>query len=195
MNDDFNGRLNKVLDRLLSKELLSNTGLGNEIGFYIFDYPPEQELRLREFLETIKAQLTKRAPDLRFVHINLFKLLIDYLAERKLLDRAYHLQKTKGDEELLKALKGPLQEKRVAEYFVQAARPEVNDLVLVSGVGNAWPMLRSHTLLNCLHAYMEDTPLVLFYPGQYSGQSLRLFGKLPESNYYRAFSLVPHQAS
>lgn len=96
MNDDFNGRLNKVLDRLLSKELLSNTGLGNEIGFYIFDYPPEQELRLREFLETIKAQLMKRAPDLRFVHINLFKLLIDYLAERKLLDRAYQLQKPRA---------------------------------------------------------------------------------------------------
>jgi len=195
MNEDFNARLNKVLDRLLSKELLSNAGLGNEIGFYIFDYPPEQELRFREFLETIKAQLAKRAPDLRFVHINLFTLLIDYLAERKLLDRAYLLQKTKGDEELLKALKGPLQEKRVAEYFVQVARPQDHDLVLVSGVGNAWPMLRSHTLLNCLHAYMEDTPLVLFYPGKYSGQSLRLFGKLPESNYYRAFSLVPHQAS
>lgn len=195
MNEDFNARLNKVLDRLLSKELLSNAGLGNEIGFYIFDYPPEQELRFREFLETIKAQLAKRAPDLRFVHINLFTLLIDYLAERKLLDRAYQLQKTKGDEELLKALKGPLQEKRVAEYFVQVARPQDNDLVLVSGVGNAWPMLRSHTLLNCLHAYMEATPLVLFYPGKYSGQSLRLFGKLPESNYYRAFSLVPHQAS
>ncbi len=195
MSDDFTERLNKVLDRLLSKELLGNEGLGNEIGFYIFDYPPEEELRLREYLETVQTQLTKRKPDLRFVHINLFKLLIDYLTDRKLLDRAYQLQQTKGDAELLKALKGPLQEIKIAEYFVQAAKPSENDLVLVSGVGSAWPMLRSHTLLNCLHAYMEDTPLVLFYPGKYSGQSLRLFGKLPESNYYRAFSLVTSHAS
>ena len=38
---------------------------------------------------------------------------------------------------------------------------------------------------------MGQTPLVLFYPGRYDGQALRLFGKLTNDNYYRAFTLVP----
>jgi hypothetical protein len=190
MTVSFETRLNQVIDRLLSKELLGNEGLGNEIGFYIFDYEPEKELQVREFIETIKDQLPKRKPDIRFMHINLFELLIGYLQERNLLDRAFQLQKDKGDEELLKALKGPLHEMKIAKYFVERAKPEEHDLILMSGVGNSWPILRSHTLLNSLHPLMNDTPLVIFYPGKFDGQGLRLFGKLKESNYYRAFRLV-----
>lgn len=190
MTVSFETRLNQVIDRLLSKELLANEGLGNEIGFYIFDYEPQKELQVREFIETIKDQLPKRKPDIRFMHINLFELLIDYLQERNLLDRAFQLQNDKGDEELLKALKGPLHEMKIAKYFVEKTKPEEHDLILMSGVGNSWPVLRSHTLLNSLHPLMNDTPLVIFYPGKFDGQGLRLFGKLKESNYYRAFRLV-----
>lgn len=190
MTVSFETRLNQVIDRLLSKELLGNEGLGNEIGFYIFDYEPEKELQVRAFIETIKDQLPKRKPDIRFMHINLFELLIGYLQERNLLDRVFQLQKDKGDEELLKALKGPLHEMKIAKYFVEKAKPEEHDLILMSGVGNSWPVLRSHTLLNSLHPLMNDTPLVVFYPGKFDGQGLRLFGKLKESNYYRAFRLV-----
>ncbi|MDD4649370.1 MAG: DUF1788 domain-containing protein [Desulfoplanes sp.] len=187
---DFNGRLNKITDRLLSRELLANAGLGNDIGFYIFDYPPAKELEVRNYLKIVEEQLSKRKPDLRYIHINLFELIIQYLKKRKILEPAFALQKTKGDDELLNALKGPLHSQKIAEYFVQAAHPAEHDLVLMSGVGNAWPLLRGHNLLNCLHPLMGDTPLVMFYPGHYSGQGLCLFGKLAESNYYRAFALV-----
>ena len=91
---------------------------------------------------------------------------------------------------MLKALKGPLDPKRMAAEFIAQAPPEQNDLVLVSGVGSAYPLLRSHNLLNNLHHLMGDTPLVMFYPGVYTGQGLRLFGRLTEINYYRAFQLV-----
>ncbi|MGX9367231.1 DUF1788 domain-containing protein [Desulfoplanes sp. PS50] len=190
MTDDFTAHLNKITDRLLSEELLSNAGLGNEIGFYIFDYPPEKELLVRDYIETVKGQLHKRKPDLRFTHVNLFELIVGYLENRKILDQAFKLQKTKGNEELLKALKGPLHPQKIANHFVQITQPEEQDLVLMSGVGNAWPLLRGHNLLNCLHPLMEDTPLVMFYPGHFTGQGLRLFSRLKESNYYRAFSLV-----
>lgn len=182
-------RLNQIIDRLLSRELLSNAGLGNEIGFYIFDYDPDRELQMRDFITTIVDQLPKRKPDIRFKHVNLFELLINYLLERKLLDRAFQLQKDKGDDELLKALKGPLNEKKIARYFVQVAQPQEQDLILMSGVGNSWPILRSHTLLNSLHPLMSETPLVVFYPGTYDGQGLQLFNIL-DNNYYRAFRLV-----
>ena len=35
MNSQLKKRLGQVIDRILSEELLSNLGLGNEIGFYI----------------------------------------------------------------------------------------------------------------------------------------------------------------
>jgi hypothetical protein len=31
----------------------------------------------------------------------------------------------------------------------------------------------------------------VFYPGSYDGQGLRLFDRLTDRNYYRAFRLVP----
>jgi hypothetical protein len=186
----FKDRLDKILDRLMSEELLSNAGLGNEIGFYIFDYPPEHELEVREHIQFLLRQLPKRKPHLRFTHIHLFELMISYLKKRKYLEKAFKMQAEKGDDELLKALKGPLDPKRMAAEFIAQAPPKQNDLVLVSGVGSAYPLLRSHNLLNNLHHLMEDTPLVMFYPGVYTGQGLRLFGRLTEINYYRAFQLV-----
>ncbi len=37
MSQVFEERLNQILPRLMSPELLRNEGLGNEIGFWIFD--------------------------------------------------------------------------------------------------------------------------------------------------------------
>ena len=46
----FADRLNAVLPRLLDADLLSGRGIGNEIGFSVFDYPPERELEVRQRL-------------------------------------------------------------------------------------------------------------------------------------------------
>lgn len=75
--------------------------------------------------------------------------------------------------------------------FTEVVQPEQYDLVLLSGIGSSYPLLRSHSLLNNLHPVMGKTPLVMFFPGRYDGQSLRLFGMLKDDNYYRAFKLVP----
>jgi hypothetical protein len=188
----FKKRLDQILPKITSDDLLSNSGLGNEIGFYIFDYPPEFELEMRDHTEFMLDRIGKKHPDIRVSHINLFHLLIDILKNRKLLDRLIADQKQNREDGtiLSKVKEGPLAPKRVADGFVQKADPKNQDLVLVSGVGSAYPMIRSHSLLNNLHAPMGDTPLVMFYPGVYTGQGMRLFGKLPESNYYRAFRLV-----
>ena len=147
-------------------------------------------MEVREHIGCILRQLPKRKPDMQFKHINLFDLILEYLKNRNLLDRVINIQSQKGDEALLKALKGPLDAKKIAKEFIELAPPAEHDLVLVSGVGSAYPMLRSHNLLNNLHHLMEDTPLVMFYPGVFTGQGLRLFSKLKEINYYRAFPLV-----
>lgn len=194
-------RLNQILPKLTSDDFLSAQGIGNEIAFYIFDYPPEFELQVREHIESLLEHLPRHKPGLRFKHINLFAFLIDFLNERQLLEKSFKLQSDKGNDALLKALKGVLHEEKVAKRFAEVAEPSEHDLVVISGVGSAYPLLRSHTLLSNLHMHMGQTPLVMFYPGQYDTQTLRLFGKTgltggtaderkTKTNYYRAFRLI-----
>ncbi|MBZ4192838.1 MAG: DUF1788 domain-containing protein [Candidatus Contendobacter sp.] len=191
MKEALNERLNQILPRVTADDFLSGSGLGNEIAFYIFDYPPEAELRVRDYLCTVLDHLPKHRPGLRVQHVNLFDVVLDYLNSRQLLSKAIRMQRDQGDAALKKALAGPLHESRLGAVFAEVAQPDQQDLVIVSGVGSVWPLLRAHALLNNLHAVMGQTPLVMFYPGQYDGQSLRLFGKLKNNNYYRAFRLVP----
>ncbi|NOQ47086.1 MAG: DUF1788 domain-containing protein, partial [Desulfobulbaceae bacterium] len=63
-------RLNKIIPRLTSDKLLNNQGLGNEIGFYIFDYPPENELEVRDYLQVVLKHLSKKKAGIRVKHIN-----------------------------------------------------------------------------------------------------------------------------
>jgi hypothetical protein len=72
MSDSLNERLNKILPRVISDEFLSGSGIGNEIAFYIFDYPPEDELRVRDYLRTLLDHIPKQKHGLRVKHIDLF---------------------------------------------------------------------------------------------------------------------------
>ncbi|MCY4587727.1 MAG: DUF1788 domain-containing protein [Bryobacterales bacterium] len=201
MTDPLTHRLNQVLPKLTSDDFLNARGIGNEIAFYIFDYAPRDELRIREHIRFLVDHLPMNRPELRVTHVNLFDFLIHYLRERNLLEKSFLLQRENGDDALLKALKGILHEEKIAQRFAAIAKPAEHDMVLVSGVGSAYPLLRSHTLLSNLHAIMGQTPLVMFYPGRYDTQTLRLFGKTgltggsaeerkKRTNYYRAFRLI-----
>jgi hypothetical protein len=191
MTDGLTDRLNQILPTITSDAFLRGKGLGNEIAFYIFDYAPEAELRVREHLQFVLEHLPRTRPGLRVCHVHLLDFVLMYLRQRHLLDKAMAMQQTKGDAFILRQLATILHPNKIAPVFAEVAQPDQHDLVLVSGVGSVYPLLRVHTLLNNLHAVMGQTPLVLFYPGRYDGQALRLFGKLKNDNYYRAFKLVP----
>jgi hypothetical protein len=192
MKLSFEERLNQILPRLTSRDFLDSKGLGNEIGFWVFDYPPERELDMRSFLTgTVLPALPKQVPPLRADAIDLLQLVTGILEERKLLDKAMDMQLSKGDDSALTALRSVLKEDKIAQKI--AAQHDIAnlDLLILTGVGAVYPMLRTHTLLSALHPIMGNTPLVMFFPGRYDGHSLRLFNTLGEDHYYRAFSLVP----
>ena len=191
MSDRLTDRLNEILPKITSDDFLSGKGLGNEIAFYIFDYPPNEELRVRDHVRFLLDHIPKQKPELRVAHVNLFDLIIDHLQERNLLDRSFQMQRQKGDAALEKALRSPLKAEKLTQIFVDFVQPAEQDLVLVTGVGSVWPLVRTHSLLSNLHPVMKSTPLVMFYPGRYDGQSLRLFGRIKTDHYYRAFKLVP----
>jgi hypothetical protein len=184
-------RLDQIPERILSEEFLQARGLGNELGFWIFDYDAAHELEVREYIKFLLDMVSTKQPHLKITHLSLLDSLIDYLRDRGFLEKSYELQKNKGDAALEKALSGPLHMDKLAPYLVDACNAEEQDIILISGIGSTWPMLRAHNFLNSLHGLMGHKPVVLFYPGEYTGQSMSLFGKIASNNYYRAFKLVP----
>jgi len=191
MDQRLHDRLNQIPDKILSPEFLRGQGLGNEIGFWIFDYEPESELDVREYIQFLEGMLAKKHEHLKVVNINLLKSLVDYLGDRHFVEKAIEMQKNKGDDALLKALKGPLHMDKFAPYLTTKYSATDRDIIFITGVGSVWPLLRAHSLLNSLHSLLGHKPVVLFYPGHYNGQAMSLFGKIPSDNYYRAFKLVP----
>ena len=116
---------------------------------------------------------------------------IELLDSRNLTERAFKVQKERGDDALFNALKGPLEQNRVAEFISSKIDLETTEFILLHGLGSAWPIIRGHGLLNALHAKVGSVPTVLFYPGEYDGTALKPFGRIESNNYYRAFKLVP----
>lgn len=191
MNDRFDDRLNQVLPRLLSPDVLDNRGAGGEIGFWIFDYPVEREMDMRQWLtDVIQPGIQRQRPDLKYAVIDLFQEVMSILEDRNLLEKVYEKQTQNGDAALLASLRSVLKEDRLAARFAEKFDVANLDLLIVKGVGAVYPMLRTHTLLSALHPHMNQTPLLMLYPGVYDGLSLKLFNTLTDDNYYRAFRLV-----
>lgn len=198
MKPQLNHRLEQILPRVTSKTFLSSESIGNEIACYIFDYPASEELDVRRHTEWLVDRLEMHHPTINVLHLDLLDVVVSYLKQRNLFDKALQLQKAKGDPALIKALKGPLSAEKIRDYISEAHNPSDYSLILISGIGSVWPMLRAHSLLNCLHTAIGKTPLVMFYPGSFDGTTLRLFGQIATSvtqpkhqSYYRAFALVP----
>ena len=198
MSASLTSRLNQILPIVTGGDFLSSKGIGNEIACYIFDYPAQEELRVREYLEMMQGRLASHHSELRVLHLNLFDVILAYLEQRGLLEKTLGMQANKDNAAVLRALRGPLAAEKVRDFIDREHTPREADLLLLSGVGSAWPMLRAHNLLNCLHPILGSTPLVLFYPGSFDGTTLRLFGQLKTTTskpgtkpYYRAFRLVP----
>ena len=200
LNERLSKRLNQILPEITKPSFLTSKGIGNEIACYIFDYTSQDELQVREHLLRMKNHLDQSHSDLKVLHLNLLDAVMGYLDERRLVQKIHDMQRRKGDVATLKALKGPLSTDKVTQYIDQTYKPADFDLILLSGMGSVWPMLRAHNLLNCLHNVTQSTPLVMFYPGSFDGTTLRLFGQITSEvskpgakSYYRAFILIPQE--
>lgn len=190
------------MPKITSPDFLSGEGIGNEIPFYVFDYPAEDELRIREHLAFLIDKLPRQDSDLKVVHVNLFDFVIEMIRGRGKFDQWIAIERNEGSKRALKAVAAMVTAEKVAKRFASEVMSGKPDLVLVSGVGSSYPIIRTHELLNNLHKYMGLTPLVMFYPGVYDKITLKLFGKASlafdsastdrkrKARYYRAFRLI-----
>jgi len=180
-------RLEQMDAAVREPQLLCNRGIGNEIGFYIFDYDPKDEPLVEEHLPELKKKLDSEG--IKVQEFNLYQVIIDILGGRNLLQKTFDLEAKQGNVKLEKAIRPVLlPEQAIAQMKKQIDGDE--DLIFITGVGASYPLLRSHVILNNLHSVLDRKPLIMFFPGSYDGQELKLFNLFSDDNYYRAFSLV-----
>ena len=187
-------RLNQIEDKISEKSFRENKGLGNEVGYYIFDYDPREELYVRNHIAYLKDRINNGNKDFRIVEFDLFHLMVEILQEEGYLEAFFDLEKENGFFVFVYSLEETLGLDETNELNLIISRILQEDLtdsvVFLTGVGKCHPIIASHNILNNLHQVLDSVPVVLFYPGEYSGQDLKLFGTMDSHNYYRAFRLV-----
>ena len=188
--------LEEKLDRaeqiIYNPSFRKNNGLGNEIGYYIFDYPDDKELFVRERIENMRKKIRNPDDEYEIIVFDLYSIMIDILKEKGYLEKCYEFEKRNGFERITKSIGNMLRITSVDNLIIQRISKSTPEkaIVFITGVGKCYTILRSHTLLNNLHQVIDNVPVVMFYPGKYNGQELMLFGKIKDDNYYRAFKLV-----
>lgn len=191
---DLENRLKQLEDKIKQPSFRKNKGLGNEVGYYVFDYPAEQELLVREQIDYLKSKYATNNHDFQLVVFDLYDIIIDILIREGFLELCMEFEKTKGFSEITKAVNEVLRMEEDNQSnellaYIKNHTPK-NAIVFLTGVGKCYPIMRSHKILNNLHQFVDDVPVVMFFPGEYDGQSLMLFSEIKDDNYYRAFKLV-----
>lgn len=192
--EDFERRCKSLVAKLNDADFLANKGLGNEAGIFTFCYDPTLELAARDFFrrivdDSLNGKYGSDGVRANVVERNLYDVLLSIAESKRVLDRLPGQEEKRGSEGLLK------QVQRIAspEAYVEAIdwSPHApGDVLLITGVGEAFPFVRVHNVLNNMQSAFRDVPVVVAYPGTFDGGSLSLYGKLNDGNYYRAFDLI-----
>lgn len=182
-------RLDLIEETIKKPSFRQNKGLGNEVGYYIFDYAPDRELQVRERIEYVRKKYENSPDGFRVIVFDLYDIIIDTLDKKGYVQKTIDMEKKKGFERVIRAVGNTMRitsgDSLIVNY-IQEQTPD-NSVVFLTGIGKCYPILRSHTVLNNLHQVVDKVPVVMFYPGKYDGQELILFGEIKDDNYYRAF--------
>ncbi len=182
-----------LFDVISGQRFLKKQGLGNEVPFFICPFEPEEAVEM----ERIRRQLVNRLEQtgVRVLEINLYDLSIEILKERGIWDQILEMEETTSKDQLKELLQGVLDpEAHLAPAIAARFADTEFDVFFLSGVGEVFPYIRSHNVLNNLQSTAKEKPTVMFFPGAYthsleSGASLDLFGRLRDDKYYRAFNI------
>lgn len=195
-----------------SERFLLMRGLNNDLPFYICEYrageATEMQRLQRQLINTLQnlnvPVLSGRG--VKVLDINLYDLCIELLKARegsaagsRLWDEILAVEADTEKDGLLELLQNVLS---IKEYLIPAIAERLQqtefDVLFLSGIGEVFPHIRSHNVLNNLQSTAKTKPTVLFFPGEYrhsleQGASLELFGLLHDDKYYRAFNIYEIQ--
>lgn len=183
---------------LAGKRFLQMEGLGNEVPFFIYPYPPEEALAVAQIKKRIKNKLSHRG--IRVREINLYDLSVEILKDRGVWDRVLAAEPGQDKADFRELLQGMLDPQL---HLAPAIRARIDDgdfdILFLTGIGEVFPYIRSHNVLNNLQSVVTGKPMLMFFPGRYEqsdtlGSSLVLFGRLKDDQYYRAKNILEQEA-
>ena len=191
-------RFQHLLGVISGERFLKMQSLGKEVPFFICPYKPQESVEMGR----LQRQLVNRLEQIgvRVLEINLYDLSIEILKERGILQQVLELEESVSKDEFKELLQGVLDPE---SHLVPAIATKLSnsdfDVLFLSGVGEVFPYIRSHNVLNNLQSTAKDKPTIIFFPGAYthsieSGASLDLFNRLRDDKYYRAFNILHCEA-
>ena len=185
-------RLSQAENEIRKPEFRQNRGMGNEVGYHIFSYAPDQELMVRAWTTYIEKKYADGSEGFIVQVFDLYDMMIDIPRQKGFLDKCFDFEKQKGFDRIIKAVGNTLRITGEDNLLIKMIQNSVTDhsIIFLTGIGKCYPVLRSHTVLNTMHQAIDKVPVVMLYPGKYSGQDLLLFGEIKDENYSRAFKLV-----
>lgn len=189
---DLIERLDEMEAAIRKPSFRQSSGRANEVNYWVFDYPPERELEVRERIEYLKNKNQKGTDGFELVIFDLYDIVIDFLEKKNFMEKCYDFEKKRGIERIVKAVNNSMKindDDSLVVRYIRDNTPE-NAVVFLTGIGKCYPILRSHKVLNNLHQAFVRVPVVMFFPGTYDEQELILFNEIKDDNYYRAFRLV-----
>lgn len=190
-----------VLAVLSSDRFLRMEGLGNEVPFFIWPYPPEQELEVQSANSRIVDRL-RTTRGLSVLVVDLFELAVELLEGRggNMLERLEQIEPTRSRSAFRRDLQRMLDpEQHIVPAIERRIEAEAGvDLLVLTGIGRVFPFIRSHNVLNNLQVAVPDFPVLMLFPGEYSqtaslGSSLVLFNLLTDDQYYRAKNILEQE--
>ncbi len=190
-------RYEHLLAVISSNRFLQMQGLGNEVPFFICPFKPSDAVAMGK----LQHQLINKLEQLgvKALEINLYDLAIDLIKARGLWERILELEPTLAKDALKELLQNILDpEEHLMPEIAQRLGAVQHDVLFITGVGEVFPYIRSHNVLNNLQKEAKDKPTVMFFSGGYthslaSGAALVLFGRLQDDKYYRAFNIDDYQ--
>jgi len=184
-------RITELKLQLSSVNNLNKNKTAGDLKFYIFDYDPIDEIRVRDEVMKIKNANSE------IVFFDLYEMMIDIINENGYLDTIKTLEQEYEKDLLLQEVFQPMLAleqtgNAILDKFAKSVDDDGNHIVLITGVGKSFPIIRSHTILNNLQSIFKKNPVVMIYPGKFSARKshLKLFDRLDDDNYYRAFPII-----
>lgn len=183
---------------LSGRRFLQMEGLGNEVPFFIYPYPAEDALAVAAAKKRIKNRLA--GTGVSVYEINLYDLSVDLLKERGVWDRVLAIEPENDKTEFREVLQGMLDPQlHIAPAIRDRLAQHQFDIFFLTGIGEVFPYIRSHNVLNNLQSVVKGKPMLMFFPGRYEqsdtlGSSLVLFGRLKDDQYYRAKNILEQEA-
>jgi len=181
-----------IFDVTSSEEFLNMEGLSGEVPFWIAPYDIQLQDAADVELKHLINNLTNRG--IEVLVLDLFEISVHIIDSNIGLDKIFQVEKKKNKDKFKKALQSTLNlQERFIPYIAECVKQSKAKVLMLKGVGSVYPFIRSHNVLNNLQSAITEIPTLMFFPGEYNGKALSLFGDFKDDNYYRAFNIFEYK--